>query len=440
MVPTDLPSGTTGYKRPHQTAPARLSTRPHLACGIPPGADTIDLMRAVVVGAGVMGAWTALWLRRRGHEVTLVDRFGPGNRVGSSGDESRITRSSHGTDTHYPRWQRRALAQWQELERAARVQLFEPSGVVWLASEQQTFEAESLVSCGSLGIPTERWTPDDLARRVPVLNPAGVPWALFEPEAGALFARTAVLATIERFEAEGGSVVVGRVPEPIAERGDALERVRLEDGQSLEADAFVFTCGPWLPELFPTALGDLIVPHRQDVVHFAVPDGDSRYGPRSLPIWIDFEGSFYGFPSFDGVGAKACPDWLGPVERPDESAREVAESAIEASRTVLRARFPGLAEQPVVKRWTCFYEVTPDANFVIDRHPNLADTWIAGGGTGHAFKHGPVIGEYLSALVTGDSAGAVELAPMDDRFAIRAREASPSFRTSGKNPLEAAPA
>jgi glycine/D-amino acid oxidase-like deaminating enzyme len=438
MVPTDLPSGTTGYTRPHRTAPAGIRTRPHPARGIPTGADTIDPMRAVVVGAGVMGAWTALWLRRRGHEVTLVDRYGPGNRLGSSGDESRITRSSHGSDTHYPRWQRRALEQWRELERGAETTLFEPAGVVWLASDGQTFEAESLVACGSLGIPMERWTPDDLARRVPVLNPAGVPWALFEPEGGALLAHAGVVATIERFEAEGGTVVVGRVPGPIDEVGDAIGRVGLDDGRTLDADAFVFACGPWLPDLFPVALDDLIVPHRQDVMHFAVPAGDSRYGPRSLPVWIEFEASFYGFPSFDGVAAKACPDWLGPIERPDESAREVAESTVAASRAILRRRFPGLGDQPVVKRWTCFYEVTPDANFVIDRHPRLGDTWIAGGGTGHAFKHGPVIGEYLSALLTGDSAAAAELAPPDDRFAIRAREASPRFRTSGRNPIEAA--
>ena len=384
-----------------------------------------------------MGAWTALWLRRRGHEVTLVDRFGPGNEMGSSGDASRITRSSHGPDRHYPRWQRRALGQWRELERAATVPLFEPTGVVWLANDNQTFEGDSLESCASLGIPVERWTPDDLARRVPALDPAGVPWAAFEPEGGALFARSAVRATIERFEAEGGELVVGRVAGPVAEDRASVEEIRLDDGHVLHGDAFAFACGAWLPELFPDALGELIVPHRQDVVHFAVPHGDPWYRPPEMPIWIDFEGSFYGFPSFDGVSAKACPDWLGPIERPDASTREVADSTLEASRTILRSRFPGLADQPVVKRWTCFYEVTPDANFVIDRHPRLGDTWIAGGGTGHAFKHGPVIGEYLSALISGDVAAVEELRAPDDRFAIRPRAASPSFRTSGKNPLEA---
>jgi glycine/D-amino acid oxidase-like deaminating enzyme len=394
-------------------------------------------MRIVVVGAGVMGTWTAVWLRRRGHAVTLVDRYGPGNQLCSSGDESRITRSSHGPDRHYPVWQRQALEQWRELERGSGRQLFEQAGVVWLANEAQTFEGESEQALAELRIPVEHWSTDDLAERVPVLNPAGVPWALFEPEAGALFARPAVVAAQDRFRADGGRVLTGRVVPPTAVAG-GLGRLELDDGSALEADAFVFACGAWLPDLFPEVLGDLIVPHRQDVMHFAIPDGDDRYLPGRLPVWIDFEGSFYGFPSFDGVGAKACPDWLGPNERPDDSAREVADATVEASRTLLRQRIPGLADRPVVRRWTCFYEVTPDANFVIDRHPTLADTWIAGGGTGHAFKHGPVIGEYLAALVTGDTSTAAALAPPAVRFAIRARVASPSFRSSGRMPASIA--
>lgn len=397
-------------------------------------------MRVVVVGAGVMGAWTARWLRRAGHAVTLVDRHGPANTLGSSGDVSRITRSSHGPDRFYPLWQRRALAHWRDLERQSGEELFSQAGVVWLASDGQAFEAESLASLTALGIPVERWSQDELAARVPVMRPDGVPWALFEPEAGALFALPAVAATIRAFEAEGGDVLVGRVEPPttaVGGPGASLDRVRLADGRTLEADAFVFASGPWLPDLFPELLGPMIEPHRQDVLQFAVPAGDARYAPGAMPVWIDFEGSFYGFPSFDGVGLKACPDWLGPLERPDESARTVADETIEASRRILRRRFPAVAEQPVVKSWTCFYEVTPDAHFVIDRHPGLANSWIAGGGTGHAFKHGPVIGEYLAALVTGDRPAAAEVAPPDDRFAIRSRDPMPSFRTSGRKPADA---
>jgi glycine/D-amino acid oxidase-like deaminating enzyme len=396
-------------------------------------------VRVIVVGAGVMGAWTARWLRRGGHDVTLVDRYGPGNEVGSSGDVSRVTRSSHGPDRFYPAWQRRALEQWRELERASHRRLFVRSGVVWLANERQSFERDSLASLTALGIPVERWSHDDFAARVPVMSAEAVPWALYEPEAGALLARPGVAATIEAFQAEGGEVVTARVAPPDPRQqgsGQRLERAVLEDGRSMAADAFVFAGGPWLPALFPELLGDLIVTHRQDVMQFAVPPGDDRFGPERLPVWIDFEGSFYGFPSLDGVAIKACPDWLGPVERPDDSARVVAESSVDASRAVLRRRFPAIADRPVVGTWTCFYEVTPDAHFVIDRHPAIENAWIAGGGTGHAFKHGPVIGEYLAALVTGDTATAARLAPPDDRFAIRPRDASQSFRTSGRRPAD----
>jgi sarcosine oxidase len=392
----------------------------------------------VVVGAGVMGAWTALWLRRCGHDVTLIDRHGPGNRLGSSGDESRITRSSHGSDRHYPVWQRRALEHWRALGQDSNQELFVEAGVVWLASEAQTFEAESLVTLTDLGIPVERWSTNELATRVPVINPDGIPWALFEPEAGALMARKGVTAVIEAFEASGGPVITGRVLAPEGPGatwpGNELGRVELEGGPTIEADAFVFAAGPWLPDLFPVTIGALIEPHRQDVMYFQAPPGDERYRPGSMPVWIDFDGSFYGFPSFDGNSIKACPDWLGPIERCDESARECADETIAASREILRRRLPGIADQPVVRTWTCFYEVAPDAHFIIDRHPGLADVWIAGGGTGHAFKHGPVIGEYLAALVTGNAAAAAELAPPDDRFAIHAREPRPSFRTSGRKP------
>jgi sarcosine oxidase len=394
-------------------------------------------MRVVVVGAGVMGAWTARWLRRGGHDVTLVDRHGPGNQLGSSGDVSRVTRSAHGPDRFYPVWQRRALEGWRELERVVETPLFEQAGVVWLANEAQTFETESLESLTALGIPVERWSSDEFGKRVPVMSPDGVPWALFEPEAGALHARTGVVATIEAFRAEGGKVIAGRAVAPeVSGAGGELGQVRLDDGRTLDADTFVFACGPWLPTLFPELLGELIVTHRQDVMQFAVPPGDGRFGPDALPVWIDFEGSFYGFPSLDGVALKACPDWLGPIEGPDESARVVADATIEASRTVLRRRFPAIADQPVVKTWTCFYEVTPDAHFVIDRHPGFENAWIAGGGTGHAFKHGPVIGEYLAALVAGDGTTVAALGPPDDRFRIRQRDPMRSFRTSGRNPLE----
>jgi glycine/D-amino acid oxidase-like deaminating enzyme len=65
--------------------------------------------RIVVIGAGAFGGWTALYLLRRGAQVTLVDAWGPGNARASSGGETRIIRASYGPDRIYVQLVARAL-------------------------------------------------------------------------------------------------------------------------------------------------------------------------------------------------------------------------------------------------------------------------------------------------------------------------------------------
>jgi sarcosine oxidase len=95
----------------------------------------------VVVGAGMMGAWTALLARRTGRRVTLVDAYGAGHPRATSGDESRIMRSAYGTDAFYARWARQSLVRWREAEQAWGEPIFEPAGCLWLARREEGFEA-----------------------------------------------------------------------------------------------------------------------------------------------------------------------------------------------------------------------------------------------------------------------------------------------------------
>ncbi|HLW77547.1 MAG TPA: FAD-dependent oxidoreductase, partial [Bryobacteraceae bacterium] len=56
---------------------------------------------AIVIGAGVFGAWTAYFLRKSGASVLLLDAYGAANARASSGGESRIIRMGYGADEVY---------------------------------------------------------------------------------------------------------------------------------------------------------------------------------------------------------------------------------------------------------------------------------------------------------------------------------------------------
>jgi glycine/D-amino acid oxidase-like deaminating enzyme len=189
----------------------------------------------------------------------------------------------------------------------------------------------------------------------------------------------------------------------------------------------VFACGPWLPQLFPSVIGDLIRVTKQDVVFLGPGAGDGRFAAEWLPCWVDYDASFYGVPAVDGRGPKAAPDRYGPVFDPTHGERIVDPDTVRLARRYLSFRFPALADQPVVETRVCQYETTPDTHFIIDRHPGLANAWIVGGGSGHAFKHGPVIGDLVAGLVRG--AGRE---PGHDRFALdRPRTPATGMRSGG---------
>jgi sarcosine oxidase len=390
----------------------------------------------VVLGAGVMGAWTALWLRRRGFEVTLVDQYVPASSLATSGDETRVTRSAHGADELYPRWQRESLAQWRLLEEEAHAHLMVETGVLWFAHREDGFEGESMATLARAGIAAERLEPAELGRRWPHISVGGLSWALYEPQAGVLMARRGVLALVDLLVRDGGRLERARALPPMQTDGGGgrLHRLRTSDGREFGADEFVLAAGPWLPTMLPGVLDGLLEITRQELVYFATPPGDDRFDADRIPSWADYDAAYYGVPSIEGRGFKVAPDWPGPVVDPDRLERRLSDERVRAARDLLRKRFPAMAAQPVSEGRVCQYESTPDTHFFIDRHPEWENVWVVGGGSGHGFKHGPMIGQYLAALVARDAPAVGRLGPHDGRFALGPRDAKPGVRTSGTAP------
>jgi sarcosine oxidase len=380
-----------------------------------------------VVGAGVFGAWTAYLLRRAGADVILLDAYGPGNGRASSGGESRMIRMGYGADEIYTRMAQRSLSHWQELFEligSPAASLFHPTGVLWLAREHDPYCNATLKTLELCQIPYERLDRSELSRRYPQLELGAVTSGILEPHSGVLMARRAVQAVVGEARARGVTYLEEAAVAPhdgdIGGHSDSkkLEALQTVSGRRIAAKQFVFACGPWLPKLFPSLLEKLIHVTRQEVFFFGVPAKDApidRFGPENLPAWIDFTDLVYGIPNLDNRGFKVAIDAHGTEFDPDTGDRLASSEGLAAVRSYLAQRMPALAEAPVIETRVCQYENTSNGDFLIDRHPGCENLWLVGGGSGHGFKHGPAVGEHVTALIAGS--GRVE-----SRFTLATKE------------------
>ncbi len=369
-----------------------------------------------VVGAGVFGSWSSYQLQQAGMRVVLIDAHGAGNSRSSSGGESRIMRMGYGPDEIYTRSAQRSLQLWQELFAQTNEQLFQQTGVLWLAHADDPYPAQCAETLSNCAIPFEKLTIAEVNLRFPQLELERISWALLEPDSGVVLARRAVAAVAREAIRNGVEYVQDAVKSPAGK--SKLDRIETASGRCISAGNYIFACGPWLPKLFPELLKDRIHPTRQEVVFFATPAGDRRFTTPSLPTWIDFKNEAYGLPDIESRGVKIAIDRHGPPFDPDTEVREVTAEGLAETRQYLARRLPELKEAPVAATEVCQYENTSNGDFLIDLHPELANVWLVGGGSGHGFKHGPAVGEYVAARVAGSNEG------IEPRFSLatKARE------------------
>lgn len=357
-----------------------------------------------IIGAGVFGAWTAKCLRDSGASVILLDAYGPGNSRASSGGETRIIRLGYGPDELYTRWAMRSFPLWQELCELSGRNLFHPTGVLWLSAETDPHVQGMWELLRRLQAKCERLNAEEIRERYPQLRFEDVTLGVLEPESGVLMARQSVQVLVEQLTKRGVQYRSGAVLPPRGQ--EKLAEVRTNDGQTISAGTFVFACGPWLPKLFPDLLKDRIFPTRQEVFFFGPPPGSQDFNAPRMPAWLHHTHPDrpYALPNIENRGFKIALDIHGPEFDPDHDSRQVSQRALDRVRDYLRQHVPALAEAPVVETRVCQYENSWNGDFLIDRHPELVNVWLAGGGSGHGFKHGPAIGDYLSARILKNAA------------------------------------
>lgn len=358
--------------------------------------------KVVVVGAGAFGGWTALHLLRKGARVTLVDAWGPGNQRASSSGITRVIRAIYGKDQIYVKMVARSQQIWRQNEKRWKQKLFTRTGALWMLQNDDEFVRASLPFLEKYGFKCDELSLTRAQRRFPQINFEGVKWIFYEEKAGYIEARRACKVVLDGFLAEGGKYLQLSV-KPGTIKGNRLHDVILSDGSKLEADHYVFACGSWLGKIFPDLLGPLIRPTRQTVIYFGIPPGDLRFVDKNLPVWIDFgERIWYGIPGDGRYGFKIADDTRGDPIDPTTDERKPSHEEFKLARKYLELRFPALKGAPLLTALACVYENSPDHHFIIDQHPQAENLWIAGGGSGHGFKHGPAVGELLASSILGE--------------------------------------
>ena len=267
-----------------------------------------------------------------------------------------------------------------------------------MAPGGDAYAAETLATLQHGHYAVEVLDPAAVRSRYPHLVADGVALAMLEPDGGVVMARRSVQTLTAELSRKGVLVRRGRAWKPSAP-GRVLA-LRLMDGTELPGALFVFACGAWLPAVFPELLGERIKPTRQVVMYFGTAAGDDRFTATHTPAWIDFASGIYGIPDLEDRGLKVGIDTHGARFDPDTGDRTVDRESIDTARAWLHRRFPTLADAPVVEWRVCQYENTSTGDFLIDRHPDHENVWIVGGGSGHGFKHGPAVGEYVTRLMT----------------------------------------
>jgi glycine/D-amino acid oxidase-like deaminating enzyme len=181
-----------------------------------------------------------------------------------------------------------------------------------------------------------------------------------------------------------------------------IKSVKDSTGKTWEADKFVFASGYWSNELLKP-WGVPIKITKQEQLFLRPQEGRGRYRPEHFPVFASLTGGFYGFPVHIQGFIKIGDHRKGPVVKaanPDEQ-RTLAPKFEASCRKFLKQFMPELAGFVDFEGHVCWYDNTPDDDFIMDRLPDAPNGFVAAGFSGHGFKFAPIVGKSMAELIVG---------------------------------------
>jgi glycine/D-amino acid oxidase-like deaminating enzyme len=364
----------------------------------------VVVSRVAIVGAGIFGATAALALRRRGHDVALFDPGPLPHPLAESTDVSKVVRLDYGPDDDYLAWMESALEGWRRWNAAWQEELFHEDGVLFLTRAPMTpggFEHESFVRLLGRGHPVERLDAGAIRTRFPAWSTGAYIDGYFNPAGGWAESARVVERVLRDATAAGVSLYERHTFERLAENGSRASGIVTREGNLFAADRVVVAAGSWTPQVLPF-LAQCLCSVGQPVFQLA-PAYPAPYEAPRFPVFgADIARTgYYGFPLTRDGRVKIANHGVGRVMHPEARERAVTPEDEAALRAFLRETFPGLAGASIVQTRVCVYSDTWDGHFWIAPDPHREGLVVAAGGSGHAFKFAPVLGDWVADAVEG---------------------------------------
>lgn len=423
---------------------------------IEPSPDFPDRVDVVVIGGGIVGVTTALYLAQRRISVALCEKGYVGHeQSGRNWGWVRVM----GRDAGEIPLALESQRMWENMSRLIEADVgFTRSGIVYVADTNADLarHEEWVGHARRHQIDSRLLTPAEIASVLPgsVRKYAG---ALFTPSDARAEPQKAVPAMARAVRRFGGHVVeqcavrgieteAGKVSGVITERGRIrCSRAVLAGGAW--SRLFLGNMGIDFPQLKilgsvlrtepldgpPThAVGgsDFAFRKRADGGYTVAQRGAStaEIVPDSFRLFFDFLPTLLRDHAEIRLRigkrfveeAKLARRWANDEITPFEQVRvldpEPRAGVLKEAQTNLKAAFPAFADMKVAQSWAGLIDATPDAVPAIGEVPRLPGFFIASGFSGHGFGIGPGAGRLVADLVTG-APPAVDVKPFRlDRF------------------------
>ena len=361
----------------------------------------------VVVGCGGVGSAAVMHLARRGLRVVGLDRFTPPHDRGSSHGRTRMIRQAYFEHADYVPLVLRAYRLWSELEQAAATKLYHETGLLEIGPPDGIVVPGVMAAAARHGLDVSQLSANDVRRNFPGFVVADGMIAAYERRAGYLRVEQCIAAHLDQARAAGAVIRSEESVQHWNATGSGV--VVTTDREQYRANKLVITAGPWAA----TLLEDLnIALHvRRKPQYWFGPAAESYRADRGCPAFLyetrDAQrrdaGVFYGFPIVGPEGLK-CAEHSGggDVADPLNLNRDVDDADLGRVRGFLNNSLPGVTTT-LVDHAACMYTMSPDENFIVDRHPRHNQVVFAAGLSGHGFKFTSVLGEALADLATTGS-------------------------------------